>query len=250
VPTNLSAPPTLRMELVAYDQLEQHLSDEWAWLDPSGESPITLQRGAVIQAARGTDLWLVNLRAPRLLRSAQGDWYVQAICRPALLDMPSSQTIAAGSLLVWQDQDHYSRLNVGSGGERELVLMECINDRDLVIGRCRLPTWLRAAGQVFLGMRRLGERIDAYCGVDGDTWFSVGSATPGATAVQVGMYAKGLKGPIGLSGQVYRQHRGALWLLWVVARGTVKAIHQEPVGSVPVQEARYKRVPTSRCDDP
>lgn len=140
---------------------------------------------------------------------------MQTICEPDLHELTGSQPILAGGLVAWRDKTHYVRLDAGAGGDREIMLMGCISNRDVVFGRGRLPTWLGTAGRVFLCLRRIGSRIGAFCSVDGDTWFSVGEIDWGEGEVQVGMYAVGLKDPLIYPGRCADQTMmrfGSFWL--------------------------------------
>ena len=79
-----------------------------------------------------------NLSAPRLLRPWPSDVInavVQVNCEPALVDRP-----AIGGLVLWRDKRHFLRLEVGRFGKRDVAFGGSLdNNRDLVIGRGRLP---------------------------------------------------------------------------------------------------------------
>jgi class 3 adenylate cyclase/predicted ATPase len=169
----------------------------WSFVDPSGKSSLVAQGGLEIYAARGSGLWLVNQRAPRMLRAVDGNWAMQTVCGPALGRSVEDGCGVVGGLLLWKDEENYLCLDRGAGGPREIALMGSIANRDVVIGRGCLPQWLGPADRVFLRMRRTEERVDALCSVDGDVWFSVGHVDlPVDDPVQVGVYAIGIRDPV------------------------------------------------------
>ena len=170
-------------------------SPPWQWVDPLDDCAYKPDSGLVISAANGRQLWHLNLSAPRLLRTLPEDTAnptIQVTCEPALDDRP-----ARGGLLLWQDEDHYLWLEVGRFGKWDVAFGGCLENRDLVIGRGRLPEgrepgW--AMGEpVTLRLAVTGDRVEASCSLDEETWFSVGYATfPCNNSVQVGMHALGL----------------------------------------------------------
>jgi hypothetical protein len=162
---------------------------EWTWHDPAGDCALILQEGVELHAANGRDLWAVNWGAPRLLQSASGDWVVETACAPI-----SSTAPAIGGLVLWADERNYLRLDRGAIGERDVFFGGCIANRDLVVGRGRLPPWeaVEPAGSVLLRLERIGDRVEAYCSVDGERWFTAGGVRfPVEDPVQVGVHAIG-----------------------------------------------------------
>jgi hypothetical protein len=158
-------------------------SGEWTWHDPFSDCSFTLLRGLEIQAANGRDLFHVNRSAPHLLRSAQGDFAIQAICLPVSDEKP-----AQGGVLLWHDSTNYLRLDRGTFGKHEITFLGCIDNNDVVIGRGRLP-----AERVFLRLERIGERVNALCSADGEQWFTVGQVNfPVDDPVEVGLHAIGM----------------------------------------------------------
>jgi len=157
---------------------------EWSWHDPSGDCSHTLDGGLVIRAANGRDLWFLNWSAPRLLRQVSGDFVAQTACMPAVEDRP-----AIGGLLLWQDRENYLHLDRGVFGAREITLIGCVENADVVVGR----GWLyEASDRIILRMERTGDRVRAYCSADGEHWYRVGQATlPVSNPVQVGVHAIG-----------------------------------------------------------
>jgi regulation of enolase protein 1 (concanavalin A-like superfamily) len=78
-------------------------------------------------------------------------------------------------------------LERGTRGPHEVSFEGCLNKKDLVIGRGRLP-----AERVFLRLERLGSGVNALCSADGSEWFTVGWVElPVEDPVRVGMYAIG-----------------------------------------------------------
>ena len=149
----------------------------WIWLDPYGDCACErVGQDLVIRAANGRDLYMINTSAPRLTRTMSGDFTAEVLCA-AFDDRP-----AMGGLLLWLDSRNYLLLERGLGGPAEVRLAGCLANRDLVLGRGRLParrTWLRLA--------RRGPYVTAYCSADGEAWYTVGRATfPEADPVALG----------------------------------------------------------------
>jgi DNA-binding SARP family transcriptional activator/regulation of enolase protein 1 (concanavalin A-like superfamily) len=167
------------------DRFAGELVPDWRWEDPFEDCSYAVQNGLEIRAANGRHLWRVNLSAPRLLRQASGDLAAQATCEPVLEDRP-----AIGGLLLWKDEQHYLHLDWGLLGESDVSFMGCIDNRDVVIGRGRLPRHGRA--QVHLRLERVGDEVRAFCSADGEQWFAVGHVPfPVEDPIQVGLHAIG-----------------------------------------------------------
>jgi regulation of enolase protein 1 (concanavalin A-like superfamily) len=158
------------------------LSSDWVWQDPFNDCSFKVQDGLEIHAANGRDLWLINLSAPRILRPASGDFAVQTVCVPVSAEKP-----AIGGMLLWKDKENYLRLDRGISGAHEISLVGCVGNKDVIIGRGRLPT-----ERVFLRLERIGSRVNALCSADGQAWFTAGHVEfPVADPVEVGLHAIG-----------------------------------------------------------
>jgi hypothetical protein len=184
------------------DEFVVPLSSDWVWQDPFGDCTFTVHNGLEIHAANGRNLWYLNLSAPRMLQQVSGDWAVQTVCGPASEEKP-----AVGGLVLWKDKENYLRLDRGTIGEHEILFAGCLENRDVAIGRGRLPFEESASQQVsksanrpigqpssrvFLRLERVGDRVDALCSADGENWFTVGGvAFPVEDPVQVGLHAIG-----------------------------------------------------------
>jgi tetratricopeptide (TPR) repeat protein len=170
-------------------------SAAWIWHDIFGDCSYRVKPNLTIQAANARDLWEMNLSAPRLLQSLTDDVsdpIIQVICEPAQEDRP-----AIGGLLLWKDKTDYLWLSIGRYGTRDVAFGGCLKNRDLVIGRGRLPEGPKpgwAMGEpVTLRFEVTGDRVEAFCTLDGERWFSVGHATfPFDETVQIGIHALGL----------------------------------------------------------
>jgi len=177
-----------RGPVVFQDEFTDLLSPGWTWIDPADDCWFRVQRGLEMHAANERGLWQINLGAPRVLRPASGELAIQTAC--SALD-----GAACGGLLVWKDRESYLRLDVGTGGAHEVFFGGCIENRDVVIGRGRLPggQHLQSAPQaIHLRIERTGERVRALCSGDGETWFLVGEIDLAARVpIQVGLYANG-----------------------------------------------------------
>jgi tetratricopeptide (TPR) repeat protein len=178
-----------RAEAQTFTQLRLHeafaeaLAPAWTWQDPFTDCSYAVQQGLHLQAANGRGLWHVNLSAPRLLRPApSGDLAVQAVCRPVSAEQP-----AIGGLLLWKDRENYLVLERGLVGPADICFRGCLGNKDLLIGRGRLP-----AERLSLRLERRGGRVRALCSADGASWLSVGSVEfPVADPVEVGVHAIG-----------------------------------------------------------
>ena len=166
------------------DRFADTLADGWVWQDPRGDCAFGVEQGLQIYAANGRDLCLLNLGAPRVTRPTVGDWVVETVCAPVSNAQP-----AIGGLLAYVNEQDYLRLDRGVVSDRSIVLMGCLNNQDVVIGRGLLPF---EADRVHLRLECIGGRARALCSADGVSWFSVGeTAFPAKAPVQVGMYAAG-----------------------------------------------------------
>jgi len=172
----------------------------WTCHDPFDDCRYILHKGLTIEAANGRDLWHLNQGAPRLLYALSTlstglprSVTIETLCAPATIDKP-----AIGGLVIWIDSTNYLRLDRGLNGPHEITLIGCLNDRDAILGRGRLPpeptdpsvpdrlerAWLRFEW-------RAGD-LRALCSADGETWYTAGQATlPLSTDAQFGVYACG-----------------------------------------------------------
>jgi predicted ATPase/class 3 adenylate cyclase/regulation of enolase protein 1 (concanavalin A-like superfamily) len=171
------------------------LASAGTWHDPFEDCAYTVDNhGVEIRAANARDLWRVNRSAPRLLRPIAGDLVVQTACAPALADRPYM-----GGLLLWQNEQNYLNLEIGTFGERDIILRGCLDNEDVIIGRGLLPSEPASQRineemeeQVLLRLERAGEQVNAYCSGDDEQWYTVGHTTfPAAGEVQVGVHAIG-----------------------------------------------------------
>jgi tetratricopeptide (TPR) repeat protein len=165
------------------EPLVDAFSEDWVWEDPFGDCAIEVQSGARMYAANGRDLRYLNHSAPRMVRTVQGDWALETICRPLADDRP-----AIGGLLVWEDEDSYLRLDWGMLGPRSILFEGCLDERELLIGR-GAPIW--AHDTRHLRLERVGGHVRALCSPDGVCWFQVGQAVLDCHQVNVGLYAIG-----------------------------------------------------------
>jgi tetratricopeptide (TPR) repeat protein len=169
-------------ESLIHDEFIESLSSDWIWQDQFDECSFTVGNGLEIHAANGRDLWDINLSAPRILRQASGDFAAQTVCVPASEEKP-----AMGGVLLWVEKENYLRLDRGARGRYEINFSGCIENKDLVIGRGRLP-----AERVFLRLERHGSQVNALCSADGVEWFTVGHVNfPVEDPVEVGLHAIG-----------------------------------------------------------
>ncbi|MBI1926343.1 tetratricopeptide repeat protein [Candidatus Poribacteria bacterium] len=180
-----------------HDAFAEKLSSDWVWHDEFNDCSFTVGNGLEIHAANGRDLWHVNLSAPRILRAVSGDFAVQVVCTspapPHPVPLPQRgegekvSKPAIGGILLWRDKQNYLRLDKGTHGTYEINFSGCIENKDLIIGRGRLPS-----ERVFLRLERIGGRVNALCSADGEAWFTVGSVDfPVGDLMEVGLHAIG-----------------------------------------------------------
>jgi hypothetical protein len=168
---------------IFHDDFVASLGSNWVWQAPFADCSFTVQHGLEIQAVNGRDLWRFNLGAPRLLRLASGEFAIQTVCSPV-----SAETPAMGGLLLWKDRENFLRLDRGTRGIHEISFMGCLGNKDVIIGRGRLPF-----RRVHLRLERLSSRVNALCSADGAEWFSVGHTEfPAEDPVEVGLHAIGM----------------------------------------------------------
>jgi hypothetical protein len=120
--------------------------------------------------------------APVLSAAEGGNWAAQTACVPVTEKEP-----AIGGILLWKDKKNYLRLDRGATGEDGILFMGCLENRDILIGRGRLPS-----ERILLRLERVGEQVSAFCSADGETWFTVGRVEfPVEEPLQVGLHAIG-----------------------------------------------------------
>jgi hypothetical protein len=156
----------------------------WTWHDPLGDCSSLVADELTLRAANGRDLEQVNLSAPRLLRPAPScDFAAQTVCGAVSVSQP-----AIGGLLLWQEKENYLVLELGRWGAADIAFRGCIANRDLYVGRGRLPaehTWLR--------LERQGNTVRALCSADGQEWFTAGEVEfPRREGEQLGVHAIGV----------------------------------------------------------
>ena len=92
-----------------------------------------------------------------------------------------------GGLLLWKDKENFLRLDRGIRGKSQLSFMGYLGNKNVIIGRGRLP-----AERVFLRLERLGRQVRALCSADGKNWFTVGQVEfPIEDPVEVEVHAIG-----------------------------------------------------------
>ena len=178
--------PGNSLRLVVSDRFTGPPASDWSWHDQYGDCGHAFGKGCVITAPVGRGMRGSNVSAPRLLRPARGRFAAQAVCSP-----PRNGRLAVGGLTLWKSKCDYLRLDVGSLAPRSVVFAGCIDNRDLVVGRGRLP-----AGPVWLRLERSGATVSALCSTDGTQWLSVGKVNfPVDDPVDVGLFADGMASP-------------------------------------------------------
>jgi hypothetical protein len=191
--TSAGTPSGRTLPLIADDFTS--VSNNWVWDDPFGGCTYTPGAGLTIRAVNARYLWHMALSAPRLLRplpASVTNPAIQINCEPAMGDRP-----AIGGLLLWKDKENYLWLEMGRYGTRDAAFGGCLDNRDLVIGRGRLPEgpepgWAMDE-PVTLRLNVSDDRVEALCSLNREEWFSVGHAAfPFGEGVKVGVHAIGM----------------------------------------------------------
>lgn len=175
------AEPTL-MEGVPSRRIDVGELAEWQWVDPFSDSLLCIDQGVEIAAADGRDLWHINLGAPTLRVPVEGDFALQARCRPSLL-----RPLAMGGLLLWHAATDFVRLDWGGLAAGEIGCLGCLGKTERVWGRGH-----SACAQIFLRLERVSERVRALFSEDGERWLLVGEVMLEAVGPwQIGFFALG-----------------------------------------------------------
>jgi hypothetical protein len=176
------------------------LPEGWTWHDPFGDCRYAFRNGMVIEAANGRGLWKLNRSAPRITiplpspasEAASGVVW-ETVCAPADADKP-----AMGGLLIWIDDKNYLRLDRGLSGPNEITLIGCLENRDVLLGRGRLPPGPAGVGapehleRAWLRFEWRAGRVRALCSANGETWYASGAvALPFSADARLGLYACG-----------------------------------------------------------
>jgi regulation of enolase protein 1 (concanavalin A-like superfamily) len=99
---------------------------------------------------------------------------------------------AIGGLLLWEDEQHYLRLERGYFGQRDILFRGEINGEGTIVGRGLLSGTAEDSERIHLRLERSGDRTRAFCSADGEHWYTVGTVTfPAHDSVQVGVHAIG-----------------------------------------------------------
>lgn len=165
------------------------LEGDWTWCDPFGDCSYVVRDALTIYAVNGRDLWDINKSAPRLMRDLSigvSDFIVQVMSAQVSDDYP-----AVGGLLLWSNDQNYLWLQRGRYGRHDIVFGGCLNNKDVIVGRGRLPLG-ESSERAFLRMEYTTGKLNALCSIDNEQWFSVGGMTfLMADMTQVGVYAIG-----------------------------------------------------------
>ena len=164
------------------------LKPKWEWVNPKSDSSYSFSKEESwleIYAASGSDLFMSNLHAPRLLQEASGDFAVEVRMKASSDDLPS-----VSGLLIWKDEDNYIRFERGMHLENEISLSSRIQGKYGQFGRGRLPSDV-----LHLRLERKGDVFSAYCSDDGEKWLTCGCMDfPAEDPIKVGIHALGNAG--------------------------------------------------------
>jgi tetratricopeptide (TPR) repeat protein/regulation of enolase protein 1 (concanavalin A-like superfamily) len=161
-------------------------ASSWHWHDPFGDCRWSVNEGGLTIYASNffRDLWFNNQSAPRFLCEVTGDFAIQTVCTAAVPDRP-----AMGGIVLWHDKQNYLRLAWGAQGAEEITMLGCLDNRDLYLGRGRLPGLA-----VHLRLERKEGRVRALCSADGIDWFCLAHVPfPADGPVQIGPFATGMQ---------------------------------------------------------
>ncbi|NJN81046.1 MAG: hypothetical protein HC802_01320 [Caldilineaceae bacterium] len=165
---------------------ENDFTRGWQWRDQFGDSAFSADQQSVVIYARKyyRDLWFNNQSAPQLLRTIHGDMALEVTCSAARPDRP-----AIGGLLLWQDANHFLRVDWGVDGPGSVTLRGCVEGRDLLLGRGLVSQ----NGQIELRLERNRNRVRAFCRIPDQGWSQIGVAEwPIREPIEVGLFASGM----------------------------------------------------------
>jgi regulation of enolase protein 1 (concanavalin A-like superfamily) len=170
--------------------------------DPEGDCQVTEDQGKLTLVVPGTyhDLWpgKGKVNAPRVLQKKDGDFAVQvnvagtirAEKDTAIPGLASVVPYHAGSLLIWQDEQNFVRLERGCMIQQAKPVFFCYyqafkEGKNVV----RLSKTTKDAS-LYLRLERRGGNINASMSYDGRTWQAFkGQAIKLPEQVQVGVSA-------------------------------------------------------------
>jgi regulation of enolase protein 1 (concanavalin A-like superfamily) len=133
------------------------------------------------------------MRAPRLLLPISDAFAAEAWVSPV-----EEKPQAAGGLLLWRDEDNFLCL----AHEGDKILFQGNADGKWYL----FGQGLWKTERTLLRLERSGNRVGAYCSMDGENWLSLGEAAFAVEEpVQVGLFAAGWHGfPLMLSDAAIR----------------------------------------------
>ena len=167
-----------------HSMFEGNLKEFWQWIDPFGDCKYVQDNGVTIYASNERNFHHINRSAPRLLYqdTLSGDFTIQVRCSQGSENRPT-----IGGLVVWQSDQYWFCLEIGTRGPDEITLRGFLDNYDQVFGRGKLKS-----DQKLIRLERRGQTLSAYCTGDGKTWFFTGCAeisTP--FPVSLGIHAIG-----------------------------------------------------------
>lgn len=155
---------------------------DWHWFDPGNDAQYTVEGDRIIVTAPdGNDLWPdFNFAAPRLTRTREGDFAIQARA-----EVKSRQVYNGAGLVAQSGPDTIVRLERGNpGGKHGIGLTGYVAGRFEKNG----GGFNTEATDVTLKLTREGDTFTGYARVDNETeWRKVGAITVSLpTTLEVG----------------------------------------------------------------
>ncbi len=147
----------------------------WNWIDPLGDSNYQLdpQSGQLrISTPSGNHDLFINSNAPRLLQSFTGDFTIRT-----KVTLTAQFDYQGAGLIVWQDADHYLRLELG-GAARSINYIHNLNGNYFDLN----PDPLTGLTGAYLEITRVGNRFTTAYSLDGVTWYPLHSVNYAAPA--------------------------------------------------------------------
>jgi regulation of enolase protein 1 (concanavalin A-like superfamily) len=161
--------------LIFNDDFQGAWNSKSVWTDPGNDVTYSFTaRAGFLRLTVGDDNDLAgstNYGAPRLLVPQQGNFTMET-----LVEFDPQEVYQGAGLLVWQDENHFLRLEFGfggmGGGAKNVVFVTGEDGGLGLVGSIDLPDTLK---RIELRLQRSGNLFTAYWRQVGGTWQKIGS---------------------------------------------------------------------------
>jgi beta-xylosidase len=192
-----STTPTTTTETVIFnDTFEGTMNPAWLWVDPDSDATydLTARPGYLrITVPDGNDLaGVVNYGAPRLLVPQYADFIMETA-----FEYNPAETYQGAGLVVWQDEDTFSRFEFGYGGmgglAKNVSFLKQESGGLSVVNTADLP---EATAKVEMRLQRKGNQFTAWYRLSNGSWQEIGTTELELyPVVQIGITQIAVYGP-------------------------------------------------------